>query len=1274
VEGDERMPEVGQLVANRYRIERLAAHGGMGTVFRARDELSNACVALKVVAREGTDAARFAQEACVLAELRHPAIVRYLAHGQMTPALNFLAMEWLEGEDLSRRLARAGLGVKGSLAILRRISEGLAVAHARGLVHRDIKPGNILLEGDLPTQATLIDFGIARRRPSHRTTLAAPLTGAGVVLGTVGYMSPEQATGDPSLDARSDVFALGCVLFECLTGEPAFSGIQVMAVLAKVLREQAPRMRDLRPELDPALDDLVARMLSKDRESRPADAAAVVAELAKLGNVDGGAPEAVARRAAGLSGGEQRPVSVMLALVPGEATQVAALVERHGGELARLANGALLVTLAGRGSTGEQIVTASACALALRDAFPAARIGLSTGWAPTSGGPPGPLIDQAASLLSDSRSPGVRVDEVTAGLLGAGFVLRPDGSAIELVGRRVEIDVPRMLLGKVTPCVGRDKELDWLDGTLRECVLESVARAVVVTGQVGQGKSRLVHELLLRIGRRGDDVRVLSARGDPVAPGSALMLARQLVRHAARAREGVPEAEQRAELASHVLSVCEPTEAGWIVDFLGELLGLAPLDGLPSDRFRVAQNDPRVMGEWLRRAFATWLGSLCAERPLLVVVDDLQWGDEPSVSFLVEALRTLGSRPLMVLALGRPELADAFPAVWGSVEKVEIALSRLAPRAAERLARIALGDRAESISVARIVERADGNPYYLEELIRRVADGAADTLPDTVLALAHSRIERLEPDARRVVRAASVFGHVFWQGGVVALLGALRGNRDVDRWLRLLVEAEIFEPSPGSRFDGEVELAFRSGLLRDAAYATLTGPDRAKGHRLAGEWLEGAGEKDALSLGEHFDRGGDRARALSWIARAAQTALKGGGFEAAILLCGRASALGPEGEARGRVLQTEGLALAMRGNLPLGAQRLEAAMSCFEPGSPRWFACVASLLLTGTFLGDPQITGPLLQIVLDPSVAPVATGPYGVSTYAASVGLAMIGHLDVACGLLRRAEGLVTDPASADPVFMIALGLTRAALGIARGELGAAVRNLAAARIAAERTGDASGRLLVALHESAAFAEAGDEERTKRAAEDLSRLAGQLGASSFADWGALSLAQVRLSCGRGCDLVSTLQGLAARLDPMFVAFARGMLSQALLAADDLAGAETAATAAVEGAPMFPGVRAAALGTLALVALRRGQAGEALSLAQRGLDASARVGSPRDVSILLLARAEALTASGRVADGASALGEARDRLLRIAGSFDDPALRASYLTLIGPNARTLALAG
>src|SRR5262245_15853804 len=207
----------GDVVANRFRIESVAGTGGMGTVYRAHDVAADRTVALKTLAGIGErDAARFAREAAVLAELVHPGIVRYVAHGLTADHEHYIAMEWLEGETLHDRLMRGRMTLDDAIAIGRAAAEAIAAAHQRGVVHRDLKPMNLFLT---PGGLKVLDFGIARH--VHH---AGVLTNTGAVIGTPGFMAPEQVRGETAIDARTDVFSLGCVMYRCLTGASAFGG------------------------------------------------------------------------------------------------------------------------------------------------------------------------------------------------------------------------------------------------------------------------------------------------------------------------------------------------------------------------------------------------------------------------------------------------------------------------------------------------------------------------------------------------------------------------------------------------------------------------------------------------------------------------------------------------------------------------------------------------------------------------------------------------------------------------------------------------------------------------------------------------------------------------------------------------------------------------------------------------------------------------------------------------------------------------------------------
>jgi serine/threonine protein kinase len=184
----------GSVVAGRFVVEELAGKGGMGEVFRARDMTTGDTVALKLLRAQadgGTETERFVREARVLAELEHPGIVSYLAHGQTHDGRPYLAIEWLAGQDLSRRLASGPLSLRECITLLDKAADALAAAHRKGIVHRDLKPSNLFLRDNRIDGVTLLDFGIAR------WDRATTLTRTGHFLGTPGYVAPEQARGVP---------------------------------------------------------------------------------------------------------------------------------------------------------------------------------------------------------------------------------------------------------------------------------------------------------------------------------------------------------------------------------------------------------------------------------------------------------------------------------------------------------------------------------------------------------------------------------------------------------------------------------------------------------------------------------------------------------------------------------------------------------------------------------------------------------------------------------------------------------------------------------------------------------------------------------------------------------------------------------------------------------------------------------------------------------------------------------------------------------------------
>ena len=286
-------------LGERFELKAQAGAGGMGTVYQAIDRRTGGKVAVKILnVKNIADAGRFDQEANLLQELAHPGIVRYVDHGLTGHGDPYIAMEWLEGETLDQRLARGKLAAAGVANLAARVLEALAAAHEHGIVHRDIKPSNVFLEGWRLFNPRIIDFGVARRLEDRQR-----YTRRGVTVGTPSYTSPEQARAEADIDGRADIFSLGCVLYECLTGRPPFYGSDVKQVLTQIVSTPVPRLETRVDDIDLELVRLIDKMLIQDRKQRAGSARELAARMrdmaARLGT---GAAEDEGRDLAGERG------------------------------------------------------------------------------------------------------------------------------------------------------------------------------------------------------------------------------------------------------------------------------------------------------------------------------------------------------------------------------------------------------------------------------------------------------------------------------------------------------------------------------------------------------------------------------------------------------------------------------------------------------------------------------------------------------------------------------------------------------------------------------------------------------------------------------------------------------------------------------------------------------------------------------------------------------------------------------------------------------------
>ena len=460
---------VGEVLAGRFELLEEVRKGGMGKVFRARDAKSGVVVALKIpTVTSDEDTSRFAREAKVLSDLQSTSgVVRYVAHEHNESAM-YLAMEWLDGRDLRAHIIERGaLTVDETIELASHLAATLESIHARGLVHRDFKPSNVFLLGGRPRAPVLLDFGVVLDRGS-----AGRDTRAGFLVGTPAYMAPEQVRGD-DVDARADLFGLGCVLYTCLSGRPPFSGESVVAVLAKIILEQPAPVAETRGDIPDELAELVESMLSKTPDQRPVDARAVFEALSRFEK------EPLSRRtsthhpvAPALGLAEQRFVTLLLCPLDRERGQevqdkARALAERFSAHVERLIDGSLVAWI-DAGAATDQASQAGHFALTLREIVAPAPIAIATARGVVSQRLPiGPVIDRAVALVSSAGDGRVVLDEVTAGLLDDRFEVKLGDGPPVLVATNDTAQGERTLLGRPTPCVGRDRELTTLVVVLR---------------------------------------------------------------------------------------------------------------------------------------------------------------------------------------------------------------------------------------------------------------------------------------------------------------------------------------------------------------------------------------------------------------------------------------------------------------------------------------------------------------------------------------------------------------------------------------------------------------------------------------------------------------------------------------------------------------------------------------------------------------------------------------------------------------------------------------
>lgn len=970
----------------------------MGVVFQAQDTTLHRLVALKTLPAEMIDnqdrMRRFVGEARAASALNHPNILTIYEIDQAQPdndseqsadVVHYIAMEFIDGKTLNRLIHTDKVDLNSLLNYLAQAADGLAKAHANGIVHRDLKPDNIMVTSD--GFAKILDFGLAKlveTLEADTQEIAQPLSIPGMILGTLGYMSPEQAQAKSNIDQRSDIFSFGCILYEAAARRKPFESDSVVNSLYQIINEEPAPIERLDHSAPAELQSIIRRCLMKDPNERFQSIKDVAFELRKISStstetdatemflMSGDAtlldvkntsaslaqpPSEQRRQATVLSADISALTQLLETFDPEEInemmsdlwTQIETVIEKNGGKVEQYLNDNFVALWGADRVQEDDPERAVHTALALQKTIEEfiksttllenkslnnsssfiihpLKIGISTGTIFFSTNNESGVFTKTGAAANVANR--LEQNAPVGGILISHDTYRHVRGVFEVAEVELPIDVnstaempkvyavkqakprafrlgTRGIEGIETRMIGRESELEQMLDALHIVLEDGEMQAVTVVGEAGLGKSRLLYEFRQQVVLLPENVRVFNGRATEAMRGLPYSLLRDVFSFRCLIQDSDSATAAREKLVNGILDLASSgafgsgEEAEMKAHFIGQLIGL---DFSASPHIRGILDDARQIRDRTFHYATQFFSTVMREMPMALYLDDLHWADDESLDFFDHFAKSAAESPLLMLCFTRPLLFERRPH-WGEGEEnhLRLTLNPLSKRNSRQLVEDILRKVENVPPILRnlVVENAEGNPFYVEELIKMLIDQRViethsekwhvdesrlgkTEVPPTLTGVLQARLDQLTIWERAVLQRASVIGREFWDGAVEDL----GTEGDVREALESMRRKDLIYRHETSAFADVHEYIFKHILLREVVYETVLLRERREMHKGAALWLiEHGGEsvgKYAATIAKHFEQAKESAQAAHWFGRAGHQAREAFASEAAI--------------------------------------------------------------------------------------------------------------------------------------------------------------------------------------------------------------------------------------------------------------------------------------------------------------------------------------------------------------------------------------------------------